>query len=334
MIVDIEKTTRQPEIDYDKFLIDLSEDLPEPLPLLSIGDKTLFTAGNLSAIVGAAKSRKSFLCGLLMSKFLSENETGTVVYFDTEQSLHYVLKAGRRVHKLLDWDEYLNNERLKIFKLRELSTTERLNFIKGAVNHFHPALCFVDGIVDLVLDFNSLSESTMIVDLFLKLSEINNCHICSIIHMNMGSSKARGHLGTQLTNKCESIIQVKKNNDVSEVTPGFCRNQDFESFNFRINSEGLPEYCDEVLKPKVNSKLRALFEPLLPLNVSLEFNILRDKVKDVCNLKSNRGAELKIKKGLEEGIIFKNSLGYYYYIPFSSDSDLPFPENTDNELTF
>jgi len=51
-------------------LIDASADIPEPVPILSRYDSVIASEGNISAVVGAAKSKKTFLCTALVGALL------------------------------------------------------------------------------------------------------------------------------------------------------------------------------------------------------------------------------------------------------------------------
>ena len=93
-------------------------------------------------------------------------------------------------------------------------------------------------------------------------SSQNNCHICSVLHENKTSAKMRGHLGTELINKSETVLSVKKINDTSEVKAEYCRNLDFETFYFCVK-DGLPEYCEPTGQPKNEDKLKELFFEIL-----------------------------------------------------------------------
>ncbi len=72
-------------------------------------------------------------------------------------------------------------------------------------------------------------------------------HIHTVLHQNKGDENARGHIGTELSNKAETVLQVEKdenNPDISKVKAAHIRAVDFEPFAFRINGEALPELLD------------------------------------------------------------------------------------------
>ena len=59
---------------------------------------------------------------------------------------------------------------------------------------------------------------------------LTNTHILCVLHTNPGSDKARGHLGSSLQRKAETVIFVHRNGESSVVEPQFCRNEPFERF--------------------------------------------------------------------------------------------------------
>lgn len=80
------------KIDISALVIDLSEQLPNPQPIVRIWGNLIASRGNVSTVVGLAKSRKTFLTAAVASGFLSSSDflgfdtpaTGKVVYVDTE----------------------------------------------------------------------------------------------------------------------------------------------------------------------------------------------------------------------------------------------------------
>ena len=164
-----------------------------------------------------------------------------VLYFDTEQSKYHVQLAVKRICRQIEVD-IPNN--LSPYGLRKSSPSERLKLVEHAIENT-PNLGFVvvDGIKDLVTSINDEAEASNIASKLLKWTEEYNIHIVVVLHENPSSDKARGHIGTELINKAETVIaiQIDKNDeDVSIVSAGFCRNKSFKSFAFEIDDDGLP----------------------------------------------------------------------------------------------
>lgn len=103
----------------------------------------------------------------------------------------------------------------------------------------------IDGIRDLMYDINSPSESAEIINLLMRWSSEYNLHIYTVLHLNKGDDNTRGHIGTELNNKAETVLQVTKSTqdaNISEVKAMHIRDRDFSPFAFRINDDALPEY--------------------------------------------------------------------------------------------
>lgn len=214
---------------------------------------TLGTLGDFSLIVGKAKSRKSFFINIAISTAISNDlvlnsfksnlpkHQREVLYFDTEQSKHYVQLALQRICKQINISNPTN---LHVYGLRSQTPKERLEIIEFAIyNNTKIGFVVIDGIKDLVTSINDESEATMIASKLLKWSEQRNIHIVTVLHQNKSDSNARGHIGTELINKAETVLSITKaegDESISIVEPQYCRGIEPEIFAFEINEEGLP----------------------------------------------------------------------------------------------
>jgi hypothetical protein len=210
---------------------------------------TVCTRGNISAIIGKAKSRKTFLStmlsaalvvGSLYDKFwASQKKKLKVVYFDTEQGRGRAQKVFKRIVKLSG-----HASQMDMISMRPYSTSERMEMIDEYFASEKPDFAFIDGIRDLIMDFNNLTQATELMTSLLRWSEAHDCHICCVLHTNKADRNARGHLGTELMNKAESILVVETRDgaEVSEVKPAYMRDGLFEPFLFTV-LDGLPVLC-------------------------------------------------------------------------------------------
>ena len=296
---------------FDKYLLDLSKEIQEPQPLVFVGNTPIFTRGNISCVSGKAKSRKTFLIGLFASQFLEHATKEKIIIFDTEQGTFHAQKSTKRIHRLLDWSENENSEKLRVFKLRELKTEERREFVVNAIRHFKPDFVIIDGARDLVKSINNEEEATETTGLLMNLSSVNNCHICAVLHENKADNSLRGHLGTELQNKSETVISVEPDGIVSAVSPKYCRDIPFEKFYFRINKNGLPEYCEPDMKPKNTDKLQEIFNDILQEATFLSYADLTNRIMKNCDIKID-AAKKKISNGIKDGVIIKNNAGFYH----------------------
>jgi hypothetical protein len=235
---------------------------------------TIGTLGNFSLLIGKAKSKKSFLIGTLAAVMLLEGlkeygligvlpkDKNKILYFDTEQSTYHVQQAGKRI---LRQAGIIESKNLCMYSLRKYTPAERLEMIEAILIQT-PEVGFVviDGIRDLTNSINDEEAATMLSSKLLKWTEEQGIHIMCVLHQNKGDNNARGHLGSELVNKAESVLSVTKdvkNPNISIVDTVFCRDREFDSWAFEINSEGLPQHVKEWNPTKNSNKAKISDEP-------------------------------------------------------------------------
>jgi hypothetical protein len=125
-----------------------------------------------------------------------------------------------------------------------------------------------------------------------------------VLHTNPNSDKARGHIGSALQRKAETVIFVHKVGDCSVVEPQFCRNEEFEPFAFIIDEEGLPVECD---LPKESSgstnECVRIMESYYPNGI--ERLVLIDRLVNDAGL-TYGSAQVKISRALRSGLLTSN----------------------------
>jgi hypothetical protein len=227
------------------------------------------TLGNFSLIIGKAKSRKTFFISLLVSAFLVnrlimdklqghlKNGKNRVIVFDTEQATYHAQKV---YHRILQTAGLSEAPALDFHCLRTYDTATRLKIIEHVIyNTPGLGVVVIDGIRDLVLDINSAEEASMITNKLLKWTEEKSIHIITVLHQNKADNNARGHVGTELINKAESVLSVAKdssNPELSIVTPEYFRGKDFEPFAFSVDPNGLPYIVDDYSPEKAREEGR------------------------------------------------------------------------------
>jgi hypothetical protein len=249
--------------------------IPPPEVALKIGNANVGTLGNILSIIGKAKSRKSFFIAMAIAVSASKDtvfnlfknelpkDKSTILYFDTEQGKYHVQLALKRICKLIGVREPHN---LKVYGLRALNPIERAELIEYAIyNTSGLGIVFIDGIKDLITSINDEEQATMIVSKLMKWSEEKNILITTVLHQNKGDNNARGHIGTELNNKAETVLSISKSTDnemVSIVSPEMCRNIEPESFAFEIDENGIPYISDYQFdsKPVKRMSKKELFE--------------------------------------------------------------------------
>ncbi len=214
--------------------------------------------GDYSCIVGASKSKKTFLKSAIIAAYIGgrsieyfpqikghREADKIVVEIDTEQSPYHSQRVFKRVTEMVG----TNYERYFPFSLRAYSVHERIGFVEWIFNEWEHrndiGLISIDGFVDLVTDFNSLEQSTDLQDKLLKWTSKAKCHITGVLHSNFGSDKPVGHIGSAVLKKAETVVFVETNEKefpgTAFVKCKYSRNLPFDNFEFQINENWLPQ---------------------------------------------------------------------------------------------
>ena len=236
--------------------LSLSKSYEKAPEILKVHGSVIGTLGNFSASIGKAKRKKTFIVSGFVAAALKNGtvlryvvelpeDKRKILYVDTEQSPYHCLKVMKRILRMAGLPDDRDNEHLEFLALRKYTPEQRIRIVEQAIyNTPDIALVIIDGIRDMVYDINSPGESTRIISKLMQWTDDRQIHIHTILHQNKGDENARGHIGTELNNKAETVLLVEKdknNGDISNVSAMHIRAMDFEPFAFRINDNALPE---------------------------------------------------------------------------------------------
>lgn len=249
---------------YESAFVDVKKKIDFPPVAISMGTYNyngkqfpipFGTYGNFSCIVGASKSKKTFLKSLIMASYIggNSNQYGGIIKnhreremfvidIDTEQSAFDAQRVFKRTMKMVGCEDY---EFYKPFALRPYDPKQRLEFIEWLIYESdmreNIGLIGIDGLADLVDDFNDLKESQKAIQKVMTWTADKNLHLTTILHSNYGSAKAVGHIGSSMLKKAETVCSVVNTDDVVTATFTHTRGFPIESFSYDVQKEtGLP----------------------------------------------------------------------------------------------
>jgi hypothetical protein len=215
-------------------------EIPQDEAVLYYEGNLIGSRGNILAITGRAKSRKSVIASAIMSsafcdEFLGYSTTlgadAKVLNFDTEQGFGDWLEGSRRVIRDAQRDRCPPG--FMSFHSRDCTVEMRLDLLRFALETYRPDVLVIDGIVDLVYDLNSQEEATKVGGELLTWSVRYNCLIIVVIHVTKGNGYMTGALGTYLEKKCQTAIKCEKdedNDDLSVISCQYARRKPFAPF--------------------------------------------------------------------------------------------------------
>ena len=283
--------------DPRKYEVFSNEKLPQLEYTVNIDGCGCCPRGDIIAIKAKSKNGKTFLATLFASAILGahfekvyaydEQTPNTLLYFDTEQNRINTQLIVKRIHTICSMRKKIEKERFHAYCLREMGYDARLNFIEGLTMEKKPTAIVVDGIADLILDFNDIEKSQDVISRLMKLSSSANCACFIVIHTNKGKDDdtMKGHLGTMAWQKCSDVFSVEKDNEGNfNVKETDCRNRSVSPFSFRISHDGIPFIPEENTEEDLDKSVQVAIEQGLELQAQ-QAAMEREKILEKINKK-------------------------------------------------
>ena len=337
---------------WQSLLVKASDKYDTPPDVIKIGECTIGTLGNFSASTGKSKSKKTFnVCAIVASAVLNGKVLNyeshfpegkrRILYFDTEQSEDYCQKIIWRINRLCGFPDTQDIDSIDFSHLRELGTLDRRTFIEMALatRHQDVGLVIIDGLRDLLFDINSSTEAAEVIGLLMRWTSQYRIHIHTVLHQNKGDDNVRGHIGTELNHKAESILQIvrsKKDGNISEVHASYTRDKEFDPFAFLVSEDAVPVLVEDYsfepttrvtfdyVSMSEESHRKALDKAFEDVMAPIGYNDLLEKLKvgySVLGFGRGYVAMANLKVFLEKyGMLLKTGKKYVYnrefhYVP-------------------
>lgn len=217
-------------------------------PFISLNGDPVFYPNTINVIQGKAGVHKSrmaeLICSAILKNINCKNEllgfstsgklNFAICYVDTERNIKnqvpYSLQQIKIKAGFEAGEDLPNFEGISLLEVDRDERFEALNEYIHFVRSIYTEhlILVLDVITDCISSFNDAKESMELIDLMnLCINKHDVTFIC-LIHENpgVGSEKARGHLGTEITNKASTVIQVgfEKGSDIIKINFIKCRN--------------------------------------------------------------------------------------------------------------
>lgn len=356
-------------------LLDARQDYPEPYYMLEFNGVPFSALGGIQALTGQKKNGKTFVIAMLMATCLApdsprvhDNLPGLtvpqrtldhlghlpkVLWVDTEMEKLNSAKVLRRVHWLIGQDMNVPHERFNVLWLRtiEASTTEpafekRKRLIKLAIDILQPDIVFIDGVRDIIGDFNDNAQSSALVQELMALAEKRGICIWNVLHMNPrpgndDESKMRGHLGTELGNKVTDTLASVKSKTTSGVTFTVkqldARGKDLDDWKFEVTDQagslGIPRIiAGGVSAAKADVQPHSREEILKWINQGLsqqDWPLSRSTIKevifkDIGGVTRSDQQQADLIAAINYGFLEESTIKHKGYYLLQPPDDLPF----------
>lgn len=248
----------------DGILLDFAEPYRAPRFTLEHNGTPFAKLGDLHIVGGKSGHGKTAFMSQIMAAILSGRFGGlsfrlrdlgkspTVLYVDTEQSKDDTIALKNRVCAMAGIPYDKPNERFKVAMLREtISTEERYRQILQLNWDMKPTVIFIDGLLDLVNDYNEQKECSDLIRELMKVSTAMNQSMWCVLHENPMTDKLVGSLGSIAERKVTEVFIVRKHKaphnekrfaDMPrvffEIKQSKARGKDQEDWYFTVEDKG------------------------------------------------------------------------------------------------
>lgn len=358
------------------YLLDASKDYSEPYNMLEYNGVQFSPLGGIQALSGQKKNGKTFVIAQLIAVCLApdsprvhDNLPGltvpqrtlehlghlpNVLWIDTEMEELNSAKVLRRVHWLIDHPMNQPHERFHVLWMRTVEGTEnepafkkRWRLIKLAIEVMHPDIVFIDGVRDIIGDFNDNAASSQLVQELMATAEKYHICIWNVLHMNPrpgndDESKMRGHLGTELGNKVtDTLVSIKKKQGTQvtfTVKQMDARGKDMEDWQFEVTDQagalGIPRIVGsggsvakkEPIQPDSSDDiLKWINEGMSRYNWPMDRKSIKDAIfKEIGGVSNKDKQQADLIAAINLGYLEESTMKKNGYPMLQPPEDLPF----------
>lgn len=336
-------------VDIDKNWLDPAERYIRPRYTLSYNGVPFAPLGGIHGLTGQPGHGKTFTFTQLMVAILRgefyglkyelsrEIKNPKVLYIDTEMEKGNTQLVMLRVYEMMGWEKGSEHDEFKILWLREeVHAVDRWRKTLKAIDTIKPTVVFLDGLIDVVGDFNDNKECQAIIYKCMATASNYGISMWCLLHENPGSSKMVGHAGSFLERKATDVLKTKKNKEYNyvsfEVSQSKARARDLDSWHFFIDDEA-NKYGHPVITGGIDAAVEVKPQPTLIEIVSvigddtISFTTLRERIREKYSIGCGKAKEY-IDEADKQGILIRK--GNKYTMPKPLDEMLSNTEQLDS----
>jgi len=372
------------DVNVDGDMLDFAEPYRPPRYTMERNGVPFADVGELHIISGKPGNGKTGLMSQLMSTVLcgnfgktrarevvhfvrnpktdeiTEQKVQTVVlYIDTEQGKDDTIAIKNRVCSLAGIDYTKPCKQFAILRLRDTEeASDRWKKILKAIYQVQPTDIFLDGLLDIVKDYNDQVECQPIIRKCMMLATYYDASLWAVLHENPLVDKLVGVLGSITQRKVSEIFTVQKikqcdlkANEKRADLPDIyfrvkqvkARGRDVDDWLFEYVATaggwGQPVELEDngakVVGDREMEFIKEADDRLKAFNWTSQGATYTELERYLRKSVSGRRAGDLINIAAEHGIIYKSDKKKYHYnglkeLPKDNTQDLPFPKPDDD----
>lgn len=301
------------EADTSGNYLDVTLNYDSPRFSLLISNVPCAPVGGLHVITGQPGHGKTNTQAQIIAAYLGDSGHNMVynlddkphpkvLYVDTEMEPENTMMLNLRVCAMTGREFHTKYNDFALLVLRnEVSAEDRWLKILKAIYEQRPNVVFIDGMIDIVADFNDNRQCQELIFKCMAMAVHYDINLWCTIHQNPNSDKMTGHQGSFLQRKATDIFQTKKDKTVEGVTFTIshikARGKDVPDMKFKIHdwggkySFGLPE----MLNAEASSDEAILARFLLNNEQAFSWPVSKKDIKDrMTGLQSKKTKDVDI----------------------------------------
>ena len=312
------------EVDVDGNWLDPEEQYEPPKYTLEYKGVPFAPLGGIHGLTGQPGHGKTFTFTQLMVAILKgefyglryrlKNEVPEpkVLYIDTEMEKGNTQLVMLRVYDMMGWPKGSQQEQFKILWLREVTKAEeRWRKTLKAINVMKPTVVFLDGLIDVIGDFNDNKECQDLIYQCMGTASHYGISMWLLLHENPGSEKMVGHAGSFLERKATDVLKTKKEKGaevIFNVEQKKARSRDLDKWQFKIEDDEHHYGHPVILQLSGSTTATATTEkdetedPQIVENMvsvigteTLSYRALRERIKERYNVGSEKAKNFIMK---------------------------------------
>lgn len=286
--------------------------------IFSIQGKNIGTSQSFVCFQGLPKAGKStFITSAIASAFTHWDIFGMkinfpknrkrICYIDTESSDFDYYRVLERIRSQIICDPLPHN--FDSFLFREDSPEEIQSMIEIYLDENKDcSVLVIDGILDLISDFNSVEQSFFLVQWLKKITKKHDLLILCVLHLGKKDQNSIGHIGSYLDRKSQSVLKIEKNKEKKtlDLIPTFLRStDDFDPISIQYTGGNWYQVTDDPIQK--GSYIFGMEKISLINKILTEPKLYKDIVSDFSEFtgKGITTAKKIIKDLISEGSIIK-----------------------------
>jgi hypothetical protein len=215
--------------DTSQLYLDFAEPYRPPRWTLSHNGTPFANLGELHVITGKSGHGKTSFMSMVMAAILKGSYGGlkyelheeipfpVVLYIDTEQGKDDTIALKNRICTLAGLDYRKPQTQFKIVRLRDtVDATKRWSQILKVIWEVRPTVVFLDGMLDIVKDYNNQEECQPIIRECMITATKYDISLWCVLHENPTFDKMVGTLGSVLQRKVTEGFAIRKHKQANE----------------------------------------------------------------------------------------------------------------------